>query len=228
MFSHGNVSAPPDLTKTSLCKLWTSGKCVLSSANCPFAHGKRELRQTPLFKSEKTVQAKKVSSPAMAPPCVNVPMPAKFLAIGEIPPIMEFHEIPAMAMEPEKMVRPTKSSNKMPLKPGYPLSAPTSAVFEPRKVEASLFSTGHDDEALPFYVATPPKFAAPFTPFPQADAWDAETGTPGTGASSSDDDHSHSSFMPDAQAQKEKTQEAQASSASFFAFPPFMPMATHF
>lgn len=48
-FAHGKVEAPPDLTKTSLCKRWMKGNCPLSSEECEFAHGHKELRHTPLF-----------------------------------------------------------------------------------------------------------------------------------------------------------------------------------
>jgi len=39
----------PDLTKTSLCRPYMKGKCSKTSAACPFAHGMRELRMTPMF-----------------------------------------------------------------------------------------------------------------------------------------------------------------------------------
>lgn len=48
-FAHGSVqAAPPDLTKTGLCKHWLQGYCPLSHAECPFAHGKEDLRCTSL------------------------------------------------------------------------------------------------------------------------------------------------------------------------------------
>lgn len=49
-FAHGKVSIAPDLTKTSLCLKWREGTCLLSSEDCPFAHGKEELRRSPLYK----------------------------------------------------------------------------------------------------------------------------------------------------------------------------------
>jgi len=48
-FAHGKVEAPPDLTKTSLCKRWMKGNCPHSNEECDFAHGHKELRHTPLF-----------------------------------------------------------------------------------------------------------------------------------------------------------------------------------
>jgi len=39
----------PDLTKTSLCRPYMKGRCSKTSAACPFAHGMRELRMTPMF-----------------------------------------------------------------------------------------------------------------------------------------------------------------------------------
>jgi len=38
----------PDLSKTSMCKNWLQGCCSNTSGNCTFAHGKEELRKTPL------------------------------------------------------------------------------------------------------------------------------------------------------------------------------------
>lgn len=48
-FAHGSIENAPDLTKTSLCKRWKEGICPLPSEKCSFAHGKHELRMTPLF-----------------------------------------------------------------------------------------------------------------------------------------------------------------------------------
>jgi len=45
-FAHdeAELSAPPDLTKTSICIGWETGTCKHSIADCRFAHGKRDLR----------------------------------------------------------------------------------------------------------------------------------------------------------------------------------------
>lgn len=51
-FAHGTVETPPDLTKTSLCKLWAEGQCKLAAEECPFAHGKDELRRSPLYQAQ--------------------------------------------------------------------------------------------------------------------------------------------------------------------------------
>lgn len=43
----------PDLTKTSLCRLYMKGGCKKTSEECPFAHGMRELRMTPMFQAKR-------------------------------------------------------------------------------------------------------------------------------------------------------------------------------
>mmetsp|Transcript_100481 Transcript_100481/g.215317 ORF Transcript_100481/g.215317 Transcript_100481/m.215317 type:complete len:375 (+) Transcript_100481:94-1218(+) len=50
-FAHdeADLEVVPDLTKTSLCKNWEKGTCMLSADDCPFAHGDDELRATPAF-----------------------------------------------------------------------------------------------------------------------------------------------------------------------------------
>lgn len=54
-FAHTNVelSEAPDLKKTSMCKNWQEGKCMLPSDKCPYAHGPGELRVTPAFVQKK-------------------------------------------------------------------------------------------------------------------------------------------------------------------------------
>jgi hypothetical protein len=46
-FAHGQAElrAHPDLKKTSLCQQWARGKCKMASKDCPYAHGKCELRK---------------------------------------------------------------------------------------------------------------------------------------------------------------------------------------
>jgi hypothetical protein len=50
----------PDLTKTSLCKPHMKGKCSKTSAECPFAHGMRELRMTPMFQQRSSRKMQQV------------------------------------------------------------------------------------------------------------------------------------------------------------------------
>lgn len=42
--SRQELRSPPDLAKTSLCKLWQQSKCPRTAAECQFAHGPRDLR----------------------------------------------------------------------------------------------------------------------------------------------------------------------------------------
>mmetsp|Transcript_100055 Transcript_100055/g.283238 ORF Transcript_100055/g.283238 Transcript_100055/m.283238 type:complete len:347 (+) Transcript_100055:58-1098(+) len=51
VFAHGStdLKALPDLKKTSICRGWRHGSCTLTSAECPYAHGQRELRQTIVY-----------------------------------------------------------------------------------------------------------------------------------------------------------------------------------
>jgi hypothetical protein len=46
-FAHGSmeVEFQPDLSKTSLCLSWKSGKCRLAAEKCLFAHGEHDLRR---------------------------------------------------------------------------------------------------------------------------------------------------------------------------------------
>lgn len=55
-FAHGDteMSLRPDLTKTSLCQRFVQGTCPFSAAECRFAHGPLDLRQTDPFASEQT------------------------------------------------------------------------------------------------------------------------------------------------------------------------------
>lgn len=50
-FAHGEeeLSHAPDLTKTSLCREWLKFRCRKSGAECPFAHGAKELRSTEAY-----------------------------------------------------------------------------------------------------------------------------------------------------------------------------------
>lgn len=50
-FAHGDVEVRymPNLSKTSVCKMWLQGLCSLSSHDCQFAHGSEELRATESF-----------------------------------------------------------------------------------------------------------------------------------------------------------------------------------
>jgi len=47
-FAHSldELSFRPDLSKTSVCRLWRSGRCPYEASQCKFAHGRRELRAT--------------------------------------------------------------------------------------------------------------------------------------------------------------------------------------
>lgn len=50
-FAHGSekLEALPDLRKTSICKDWRQGACPLQTVDCPFAHGRTELRRTEVY-----------------------------------------------------------------------------------------------------------------------------------------------------------------------------------
>jgi len=50
-FAHGqtDLSIRPDLTKTSLCRAWLSGNCVVPTDQCQFAHGEHDLRVSHAF-----------------------------------------------------------------------------------------------------------------------------------------------------------------------------------
>jgi len=43
---------PPDLSKTSICKLWEVGRCPNPKTVCLYAHGRHELRVTPQFRKQ--------------------------------------------------------------------------------------------------------------------------------------------------------------------------------
>merc|ERR1719169_189505 len=47
-FAHNGseLEEAPDLRKTSICLAWKRGCCTLSSSECAFAHGRRDLRLT--------------------------------------------------------------------------------------------------------------------------------------------------------------------------------------
>jgi len=42
------VQGGPDLTKSSMCTAWLKGGCPLEARHCPYAHGPKELRCTPM------------------------------------------------------------------------------------------------------------------------------------------------------------------------------------
>lgn len=50
-FAHGDeeLTARPDLAKTSLCQRWAKGSCPLEATECRFAHGHLDLRATMNF-----------------------------------------------------------------------------------------------------------------------------------------------------------------------------------
>jgi len=56
-FAHSldELEEQPDLKKTSICKSWQQGCCMLSPEQCPFAHGKEDLKKktTQLVKKKK-------------------------------------------------------------------------------------------------------------------------------------------------------------------------------
>lgn len=51
-FAHNlaELQTAPNLTKTSLCRMYQTSVCSKRSDACPFAHGVRELRMTPMFR----------------------------------------------------------------------------------------------------------------------------------------------------------------------------------
>lgn len=51
-FSHNQheVKVRPDLTKTSLCREWQNGTCLLNASRCRFAHGYHDMRSTLLLR----------------------------------------------------------------------------------------------------------------------------------------------------------------------------------
>jgi len=200
MFAHGGIKPPPDLTKTSLCKRWKEGMCHLSPDKCPFAHGKRELRQTPLFRLTPSGNKEydeapgqmmppmplqtpitRRSPPAMSPPGVDVPMPSMFQHQG-----FDFMDPAQFAGGYCEQFSDKKSSNKIgsvnPLEP---------AAMMPMKVTTSPFfdNCGGD----PFMSASPHLFSLPF---PGNDPWEGETRA---GESSSEDGGSNSTSSPEVQ-----------------------------
>lgn len=50
-FAHGTAElrTRPDLTKTSICKAWQAGTCLLPAEACCFAHGENDRKTTDLF-----------------------------------------------------------------------------------------------------------------------------------------------------------------------------------
>merc|ERR1740138_2025178 len=76
-YAHGmeELQAPPDLTKTSLCRDWQKGCCPESDATCRFAHGKRQLRKTAHF--ERKAGAGAMPPPASPASVADSDMPSK-------------------------------------------------------------------------------------------------------------------------------------------------------
>jgi len=67
-FAHdmGELEATPDLMKTQLCKHWVLGICPLASADCRFAHGKKDLRRANSSrKGEEDVSAVVAANPTI-------------------------------------------------------------------------------------------------------------------------------------------------------------------
>lgn len=71
-FAHGSttLTSSPDLKKTSICKEWRRGACPLNSVDCPFAHGRNELRWTEVY-------AQRADKIFMKPPRPSGPARAK-------------------------------------------------------------------------------------------------------------------------------------------------------
>jgi hypothetical protein len=54
----------PDLRKTALCKQWKQGMCRFFAEDCPFAHGKHELRMSQAFMQHSTAKRLPPSMPS--------------------------------------------------------------------------------------------------------------------------------------------------------------------
>jgi hypothetical protein len=65
-YAHGEaeIEAVLDLRKTTICVAWTSRTCLLTKAACPFAHGKKDLRQITLpHKRADTKESRQIVQP---------------------------------------------------------------------------------------------------------------------------------------------------------------------
>lgn len=179
-FSHGSVQIAPDLTKTSLCKAWKTGNCTFPSGQCPFAHGKRELRQTPLFKSTRKAdmqrnQGEKCLPVGELPNSKVLPMTLPF---GEQPsskaPLAPSVPLPVKFQIPQQTkiaTKPKKTNKISAAKEGAP-----AINLEPMKITPTWCADG-GDPSIPIFLAT-------------KDPWEGETVS---GETSSDDEHSYSS-----------------------------------
>mmetsp|Transcript_10483 Transcript_10483/g.23813 ORF Transcript_10483/g.23813 Transcript_10483/m.23813 type:complete len:288 (-) Transcript_10483:122-985(-) len=68
-FAHSDAELKqlPDLSKTKVCLKFMEGKCPLEASECPYAHGRDELRRTPAYE-------KKKRSKMAAPPSETSPL----------------------------------------------------------------------------------------------------------------------------------------------------------
>lgn len=50
-FAHGDcdMRAPPDLSKTRICRSWLQGKCDKTKEECKFAHGRKDVNTSTFF-----------------------------------------------------------------------------------------------------------------------------------------------------------------------------------
>lgn len=75
-FAHESIAIAPDFTKTSLCKRFDSmAGCPLSEEECPFAHGVKDLRITPLFSLRRLEQSGMRLRQIVAPDGFSDPVP---------------------------------------------------------------------------------------------------------------------------------------------------------
>lgn len=143
-FAHGfgELQEQPDLTKTTLCKQWCRGKCTLSAACCPFAHGKRELHFTPLFAKHLLKQGPPQHDPpqfmraAKAQPTVAA-YPEQVDPVKPTPPNHRAGTFPRERLAGGAAVaapRARSQTSKGPRPRGLPL-LPDPADLEPAKVE---------------------------------------------------------------------------------------------
>jgi hypothetical protein len=85
-FAHGDeeLTARPDLAKTSLCQRWAKGSCPLEATECRFAHGHLDLRATINF--SQASQELEMNS-QMNEPGILQAAEAPILSTGSPPPL---------------------------------------------------------------------------------------------------------------------------------------------
>jgi len=95
--SQSELTVPPDLTKTTLCKAWLSGTCTFLAEQCPYAHGEEELRTTPVFgtsslckrrSSQDAPSTEAAEGTELEPRCMGPPDPPAVRGWPPLPDLM--------------------------------------------------------------------------------------------------------------------------------------------